>query len=383
MASPSSFEQLATPASLQRSVQSLSVASYIHTDTAKVRCDGNRASCKRCNDKHITCVYSESRVGKVVGKRRKRPADDSIGTVDSESWIVNQQALASMPSPAATASSSETSAKRHCSEESWTCFIADEQNFPDSSEASDALQSIDLGNRRSSSVESEVQFYVTGGLQTPDLSPPNTFRYLSPAILDATPMSRQISNTTTIPLIQRTSSAASMRSRLDLNQPEDEETVCIKLLAHLKKYSISTVPDQTFQLDLLTKSNASVRRILRFQSACNDYNCQLLLSSILTHLTTLCERLCYTDRSETVRHDQSGPGVHQRNSQSFDMRTGLVFQQSSSETLRPLVLETSSIALDVGNLLKRKPLDGFQTIGKWELYIVELGFRLQNALADL
>jgi hypothetical protein len=95
---------------------------------------------------------------------------------------VTDQQPASLPSPAATTSSSESTTKRHCSEDSWTYFIADEQTAqPEFNEASEALQSIDMGNHRSSSVESEVEFYVPGGLQTPDLSPPNVTRYLSPA----------------------------------------------------------------------------------------------------------------------------------------------------------------------------------------------------------
>jgi hypothetical protein len=329
-----------------------------------------------------------------VGKRkRKQPEDDSIGSVNSESWIVTDQQPASLPSPAATTSSSESTTKRHCSEDSWTYFIADEQTAqPEFNEASEALQSIDMGNHRSSSVESEVEFYVPGGLQTPDLSPPNVTRYLSPAILESRPVSRNASISTDPSLIQRTASAASMARTTDLTQPEDEETVCIKLLAHLKKYSaLINDHSRAFQIDLLTKSNASVRRILRSRSARADYSCQLLLSSILTHLTTVCEALCYTSSGQesTVLQDvphavqQDSDTRQKRNSEAFDMRTGLVYQSTPSETLRPLVLETSSLTVDVGSLLKRKPLDGFQTLGKWEMGILELGYRLQNALEAL
>jgi hypothetical protein len=183
-----------------------------------------------------------------------------------------------------------------------------------------------------------------------------------------------------------------MARTTDLTQPEDEETVCIKLLAHLKKYSaLINDHSRAFQIDLLTKSNASVRRILRSRSARADYSCQLLLSSILTHLTTVCEALCYTSSGQesTVLQDvphavqQDSDTRQKRNSEAFDMRTGLVYQSTPSETLRPLVLETSSLTVDVGSLLKRKPLDGFQTLGKWEMGILELGYRLQNALEAL
>lgn len=65
------------------------------------------------------------------------------------------------------------------------------------------------------------------------------------------------------------------------------------------------------------------------------------------------------------------------------MRTGLVQQQTSSETLRPLVLEASSLAAELGDLLKRKPLDGFQVQGRQETWLVELELRLGAALSRL
>jgi len=355
--------------------------------SAKVRCDGNKDSCKRCIDKHLKCVYSESRVGKVVGKRRKRPIDDSIGTVDSEAWVVHQQQSLSnsIPSPAATTSSAESSSKRHCNDNSWTYFLADEaQSLLDCNEAGEALQSIDMADQRSYSASSESIFCNNGGLQTPSLSPPN-FRYLSPAALDVRPVSRQhlvpsitsrsrISNQSLVPPGSRQSSPPSA--------PEDEETVCIKLLAHLKKYSSSSRQTRQFQLDLLSKSNASVRRILRSQSVRRDYTCQLLLSSIMTHLTTLCEYLCSTGLEEGMGDGQSSPRPDSTR-ESFDMRTGLVQQQTSSETSRPLVLEAASLATELGNLLKRKPLDGFQVQGRQEAWIVELELRLRTALTTL
>lgn len=289
-----------------------------------------------------------------------------------------------MPSPAATNSSSESSSKRHCSEDSWTYFIADDQIVQEGSEASEALQSIDMVNRRGSSVESDINLCHNVGLQTPQVSPPPVTRYLSPAVFEAHPMSRSASISTEAHLPRPASAAPSVARSTDLSQPEDEETVCIKLLSHLKKHSNITSQDRTFQVDLLTKSNASIRRILRSKSVRSDESCQLLLSNILGKMTTLCEHLCYTSQSESANPNQSQavPGM-QRNSEAFDMRTGLVDQQTSSETLRPLVLETSSLAADVGNMLKRKPLDGFQTYGRWETLVIGLECRLGNALGAL
>ncbi|RMD44693.1 hypothetical protein DV735_g242, partial [Chaetothyriales sp. CBS 134920] len=57
--------------------------------SAKVRCNGDKTGCARCMEKKLSCVYSESRVGKVVGKRRKRlieeiPTFDSLPNDDGE-----------------------------------------------------------------------------------------------------------------------------------------------------------------------------------------------------------------------------------------------------------------------------------------------------------
>lgn len=323
----------------------------------------------------MNCVYSESRVGKVVGKRRKRLLDDSIGRVDSEAWVVNQDQVNSIPSPAATNSSSESSSKRHCADNSWTYFLADEaQSLLDCNEAGEALQSLDMATNRSLSVSSDNAFIPHGGLQTPSLSPLQS-RYLSPAALDARPMSRQTSTTAENSLLTTQTMVPSV-------VPEDEETVCIKLLSHLKKYSTSASQSRPFQVDLVSKSSASVRRILRSPTARRDYSCQLLLTSIMTHLTTLCESLCNMGQEERTRHDQSLQGANSTR-ETFDLQTGLVQQQTSSESLRPLILEASSLANELGNLLKRRPLDGFQVQGRQEAWIVELQLRLRTALTIL
>lgn len=280
-----------------------------------------------------------------------------------------------MPSPAATNSSSESSSKRHCPDNSWTYFLADEaQTLLDCNEAEEALQSIDMATNRSSSVSSEVFLMPNGGLQTPGLSPPQT-RYLSPVAFDVRPVSRQT-------MTNNDKALNNTQNIMPTLVPEDEETVCIKLLAHMKKYSTSATQSQHFQLDLVSKSNASVRRILRSQTARRDYSCQLLLSSILTHLTTLCESLCNMGQTERARHDQLLQRLGSTR-ESFDMRTGLVQQQTSSETLRPLVLEASSLVHELGDLLKRKPYDGFQVQGRQEAWVVELELRLRTALTKL
>lgn len=348
----------------------------------QVRCDGNKASCKRCIDKRLTCIYSESRVGKVVGKRRKRPVDDSIGTVDSDAWVVNQQHPYSIPSPTTTSrSSAEPTSKRQCLESSWTYFLDDDHSYQEGSEASEALESIEMVRSRSQSVANEVAYYSNAGLVTPSLSPPLPCRSYSPAPFGPQIMARQSSMRSIVSHRQLDHIAPSRPLSRASSQQEDEETVCIKLLAHLKKYSASSRLGRGFQLDLLTKSNASIRRILRSQNLRNDHSCQFLLTSIMTHLAVLCENLCSTAQDRARSETQTiAPPTH---AESFDMRTGLVQCQTSSETLRPLVLETCSLNTEVGNLLKRQPLDGFQIFGKWETYTIELALRLEEALVTL
>jgi hypothetical protein len=354
------------------------VSPWCHTDDpVQVRCDGNKESCKRCVDKRLSCVYSESRVGKVVGKRRKRPLEETATTSESEAWIVTQQQINSIPSPAATTSSAESSSKRHCSDNSWTYFLADDQDLLEGTEAGEALQSINMANSNAFAMPVETLGYGSNGLQTPGLSPPHQ-RYLSPAAFDRRPLSRQASVGVDNQAIQQTTLMVARTRMSATPQPEDEETVCIKLLSHLKKSSAAPLQHRQVQVDLLAKSSASVRRILRSQGVRKDYSCQLLLSSILTHMATLCELLCGTSSESRGRNEPSRPGPS--TSDTFDARTGQTQNSFNLEALRPLVLECSSLTNDLGDMLKRKPLNGFQTLGRHERHLAELQLRLKSVL---
>ena len=47
------------------------------------------------------------------------------------------------------------------------------------------------------------------------------------------------------------------------------------------------------------------------------------------------------------------------------------------------IVEASALVVEVGDLLKRKPLNGFQTLGRHESHHVELDLRLQRVMMKL
>lgn len=307
--------------------------------------------------------------------------ESSVPISRSESpWIIsNPVPVPSIPSPAATHSSDE-SAKRNGSVPSWTGFIAttDEPGFLTFDEPTD---------NRSFSINSDMTFFGNSGLPTPALSPPQ-FRYLSPAALETRPASSQQA----LAVVAEPSTLVPPRypaSALRTPEPaaEDDETVCIRLLAHLKKYSHD---DQHLtreaQLNLLGKSNAAVRRILRSKSVKSNYSCHLLLSSIMIHLVRLCEKACSRKVDEAKNMDSqflqeqvpfdTVPGY-------FDAHVHQHQPPQDHETIQSLVKEAMLFTSTVGDMLKRKPLNGFQALGRHESLHVDLERRLKNALALL
>ncbi|KAJ9603589.1 hypothetical protein H2200_011775 [Cladophialophora chaetospira] len=348
-----------------------------HCFSAKVRCDGNKEGCRRCCEKKLSCIYSESRVGKVVGKRRKRPIDDSIGSINSPSWFINNSVpIQSIPSPAATHTSDDVS-KRHCNTPCWSPYIVGgEQGFLSFEETTESLSALDMADNRSYSMASDASFFSNNGLPTPGLSPPQFTRYLSPAQLEARPVSRQSPCPTDSARLHPQQYGTLSRSV----EPgfEDQETICIKLLGHLKKHSADDMLPREVQLDLLKKSNAAVRRLLRSQTVRSDYTCHLLLSSIINHLVRMCERLCEQkwDDSQYLHeqvHFEGMPGF-------FDTPV----PQSSGGPLEhdlanSLIQEVMVFTTIVGDCLKRRPISGFQHLGRHETFHVELEQRLRRA----
>lgn len=163
---------------------------------------------------------------------------------------------------------------------------------------------------------------------------------------------------------------------------EDGETVCIKLLGHLKGYSKSASKDWHFQVDLLTKSNASVQRLLQSRTVHQNYSCQLLLSSIMTQLTVLCECLCGMIQNDRPTYDHC---VQQEGSSSnlIDLQTVFMRQPTWNVTISPLLLQALGLVQQLGNLLKGDAQNDFhvQAQGRQEAWMFELELRLRAALA--
>ena len=321
-------------------------------------------------------MYSESRVGKVVGKRRKRPIDDSIGTVNSSSWIVqNPVPIQSIPSPATTHTSDDSS-KRQCHLPTWSSYIVGgDQGFLNFEETTESLSALDMADNRSYSVASDLSFFSNNGLPTPGLSPRQFTRYLSPAQLESHPSSGQSPCPVNGSKLHPQRHGTFTRN---LEQTfEDEETICIKLLAHLKKHAADDTQTREMQFDLLKKSNAAVRRLLRSKAIRYDYPCHLLLSSIINHLVRLCEGLCHGDTDESQHsheqvHFEGIPGF-------FDTPVPQGSIPLDQEMAGSLIREVMVFTTMVGDFLKKKPIYGFQQLGRQETFHVDLEQRLQKA----
>ena len=311
----------------------------------------------------------------MVGRRRKRPLEGSIGTIDSEAWLLDQSsAFCAIPSPPASQYSDCTS-KRHCSTNSWASFLVEEHQDLLDFEASIESSTFDMMKPKPFCDSTDMSLLRNNGLPTPGMSP--QFRYLSPAALETRPRSRATSVATEssrlMPPRFTTAFATPLSRTPEPAQPEDDETVCIKLLSHLKKHSSHTGQSTGQDLDLLTKTNASVRRILRNKGVRSDYTCQLLLSGIITHMVDLCEQLCNSNHSQDQEHFEDP-------SEYFDKTTQ---PKTASAITRTQVVDSTNLATEVADLLKRKPLNGFQILGRHESHHIELDLRLQRALIRL
>jgi hypothetical protein len=286
-----------------------------------------------------------------------------------------------MPSPATTNTSDEQS-KRSCTNSSWTSFIADEQTPATWDTPDDQYQTtFDMDQAPCFSLTNEQYMGSLSGLPTPALSPPEV-RYLSPMALETRPASRQSSITTNTNLL-RPASASQTQQTPEPLVPEDEEMVCIKLLAHIKKQS---QVHQTLDsgIALLRKVNAALKRIMASKVARSEYACQLLLTSILNSLVAHCER---TNR---LYFDSR---VEQTAQQTFAFQPSSEYFNASFPTDQPdlaslavlcdLIQTVSNICSTLADSLKRKPLNGFQTLGRHESLLLTLSQRLKVSLASL
>jgi hypothetical protein len=237
------------------------------------------------------------------------------------------------------------------------------------------LSTLDMTDNRSYSTASEISFFSNSGLPTPGFSPPQLPRYLSPAHLDTRPTSRQSS--CPVDPAKLHPQRYGLLPRNPDSSVDDDETSCIKLLAHLKKHLADELQPREAQIELLTKSNAAVRRLLRSQAIRNDYSCHLLLSNIINHLVRLCERLCQGRQDDSLYlqdqiHFEGMPGF-------FDTPLPQANNPLDQELTNGLVQEVLVFTTIVGDFLKKKPIYGFQYLGRQETFHVELEQRLRNA----
>lgn len=332
----------------------------------------------------------------MVGKRRKRPLADPSANINSQPWIIHGTCgpVQSIPLPAHSHGSDQTS-KGDCAIPNWTSsIVGGDSAFLNCDETTDSLNAIEMANNRSFSEASDLSasFFHNHGLPTPGLSPPAFARYLSPAQLETRPSSRAAIDPSKLYPPPRSAAAPASFIRTTTGESpvtaDDQETVCIKLLAHLKRHAGDRTQPRESQLILLQKSNAAVRRILHSKSIRSAYTCHLILSSILNQLVLLCERLCQqctllpeesslptnldSQFIQEQGHCETVPGY-------LDATPMAVAPSLNHELMVAQVKDVRSFASTLGAMLKKKPLGGFQTLGRQETFHAELEQRLERA----
>jgi hypothetical protein len=327
-------------------------------------------------------------VGKVVGRRRKRPLEDAVGTVNSSEWVIaNYTPPNAMPSPANT-SVSEDSAKFQTQKPSWLPgpdpmrqpgFIAAPRREPSPAQTVDSYNFMD----RKDSLPGST------GLPTPALSPPQ-YAYLSPMMLEAGPQSVVDSACNTAAQFLAPAKPPPPTRTPEPQLAEDEEMVCIKLLGHLKRSSTNEHQSLDDLVNTIKKSNAVIRRILKSKKARSDYGCVMLLSNIMLRVVDLCERVAQQHFEEPDEEDAHFLAAFNDNffndAEQNYFNTDFPMGPSEADRgvmLRELVTQSVDLVLTVGSLLQRKPLNGFQTVGRHEALHLELGQRLRAALCLL
>lgn len=351
----------------------------------KVRCDGNKEGCKRCSEKHLECTYSISRVGKVVGKRRKRPLPDAeINDSRPHQWSVTVGSSA-LPSPTST-NGSDHQSKASCMSADWAHLVSYQQSASlDFSSCEEQFLNLDMESSTLPQTTESMPFTLQTGLPTPSMSPPET-RYPSSSDnvtgirADYSIPATQFQRTNS----RRISTAFTQKAE---RTSEDNEDVCIRLLAHLKRISQQEQSCSTL-LALVQKTNAALARLLKSRSVHTDYSCHLLLTNIMLHLTSLCERhLQLSQRKADAQleaefvHDsylvdsESDAGYGSRQPDEFLTEMRPVAQRT--------IVESVKVNASISELLKRKPLNGFQVLGRHESAHVETDVRLRRVLSSL
>ena len=351
-----------------------------HADAGQVKCEGSKIpGCQRCTEKHLNCVYSESRVGKVVGKRRKRPLEGVPCLADPTTWCFDTQlGKHAIPSPPNSVLSKED-AKRPLTSWLWDRVpCGDDGVHLDFNEAGEHLQVLELDNLTDQG-PGEMQPSAVGGLPTPGLSPDyNNLNFVWPQAFEPRPQSQERSACGDEAVFLQPQQPASA-SRTAESQQEDDETVCIKLLSHLKKHSLLKNQSLAIRFNLVKKTNAAIRRILRSRNVTGDYGCQLLLSSIMIHLTTLYEEIC----ERQIEEKQYLSEVQSLTQSATIQMPVMGLPGVTPDSICAEIKDSLILCTDMGTLLKRKPYDGFQVLGRHESLHVLLSQKLKKALEDL
>jgi len=234
------------------------------------------------------------------------------------------------------------------------------------------------------STADDMSYMLHPGLLTPSMSPPE-IKFVSSSGLEAPsgtsplnmpPADQGVNVRHLQPGIQRRAEAL----------PQDDETICIKLLAHLKRFSQR---QQSYEsvLWLVQKTNATLRRLLRSRTIRADYMCHLLLTNIVLRLATFCKQLIPVPQPQNTPCENEF--VHDSylvdgTSNSCDIRWP---QNDTSQDMRAsaknTVKESTIINSGIGDLLKRKPLNGFQVLGRHESAHLEIDIQLRRILASL
>ena len=353
---------------------------------AKVRCNGNKTGCARCSERKVPCKYSESKVGKVVGRRRRRHFEESVGTVHSAEWIIPKyEPFDAMPSPADSATDDSSSERNSLTRKTST---TDSYNFEDFMIIPDDME------ERQPSVDSAYfrldTFSTTpySGLPTPAVSPP-LCEYTSVAMIE----NRPAPSTVTTPMVVESypvpeSHPVSINPsfnddrsqfltpglprtlcrRAKIEQADDAETTCLKLLMHFKKRNTNQDRSVEESMVITRKSIAVLRRLLKDKGTRSNYACQILLSSILLHVVESCEIMSQKYPQTAFRSPVLQPEL---------------CEPDGAANFHELVAHAAEVTGEITALLMRKPLDGFQAIGRHEAMQLDMGRRLKICVKQL
>lgn len=326
-------------------------------------------------------------VGKVVGKRRKRPLPDSgLGGPKTNPWNASINSIA-MPSPAST-HVSESSNKRNCMSNEWTSLISYDGQSPfDFSTGDEHFLNFDLYQDSGSSSNKDSSIIANTGLPTPSMSPPN-MQFLAPSDLENCSRHNEAHR------VQGHSDLAEQTARSQYGSPqvvqmEDDESACLRVLTHLKRYSSQQRQPLKLTLSLAHRTNATVKRLLRSRTIRSDYTCHLLMTSIMLHLASMYERTwsvmqpppskVYSDQ-EFINEYYLTENDQETSSNSTRQDT---HPMGSTVSIKNHVHESAVLCSQIGDLLKRKPLQGFQTLGRHESTLIEVGLRFREVLSTL